>query len=108
MERPDRPLEPLAQALDEAATRLQKAGLDQPRLIVQINRAQRGLRSAAHALSEPASAEQLDALRGAVTAIAGWTRLLGPGLNPEARARALATIDRNVALLLELLGRLPG
>lgn len=104
---PDRPLEPLAQALDEVATCLQKAGLEHPGLMGRIRGAQQGLRAAAHVVSESAFADQLPALRGPVTAISGWTRVLDPALNPEARARALAAIDRNVALLLELLGRLP-
>src|SRR5262249_15022316 len=108
MGRPDRPLERLAQTLDEVATHLQKVGVEHPGLIGRIHGAGRALRTAAQVVLEAAAAEQLHALRGDVSAIAGGTRLLGPDVHPEARARALAAIDRNTALLLELLGRLPG
>src|SRR5262249_1343110 len=103
-----RTLQRLAQVLAEAVMCLQETGLDRPGLIARIHGAQRVLRAGADLVSESVLPEQLRALRGPVTAIAGWTRLLSADLDPQPQAAAVAAIERDVAWLLELLGRLPG
>jgi|RhiMetdeSRZDD1v2_1073273.scaffolds.fasta_scaffold41768_6 hypothetical protein len=106
---PTAPLDRLTAMLATVVTLLQQApGPESKRCLAVIDASVMAVgRAAAKLAARPAppDPEALSrwhhALRGSLTAIAGWAQMLG--VQPESAGRAVEAIERNAATLMELL-----
>jgi CheY-like chemotaxis protein len=109
------PLEEMARSLMKSAQAIQQTtSADRDRLVGLLHEARAALSTAAAELAWLAGGTASDALAAwlhdlasPVTAIVGWARMLELAGDPARQARAVEAIERNVPLLMELLGHPP-